>query len=572
MPSALVRKTMSRNFIVRVLGAALRMLSVLALPLAYQVPASAGNDFVWSPVTEFMEGGRLVPLAVSTPTCNISYIVYGSRSVEGGVDELVIRSSQTAGRVWSVPRRIGASGVGYSSCSIGSSGTAAVYVLGGAAPGGAHAGLLFWKSTDSGNSWSSAVRDVSYGRANGCCGSQLVCDDGGKILVAFNDLELRLLVNVSQDGGETWLATPIEIAGPPAENRLWEVCSAGGGFASIVYTVQNSSEVDGVFVTTSTDGGHSWSPPTRMDEGADLSYGANLVADGMGRVACSWADESHRTAVRFGDEYGAVFGPVVSLESIRTFGVGKVSIDCLGVGKVALWGFPSGAPSGVYLAEYSPGDSSLHSERRVSDDVELGTAEILDISSAADGSCVIVWSDWRTSYGDYWANVSTNGVDWPADDVLINELLPKSQATRSVDVDINVAGQVVVAWGDCIGQCVPRVYVRPASLGVAMSVVAEPPILPAVGGSVVMECVLSNVTSSMLESISVWMSATRPDGNETPVLIGPISIARLSPGRTLRKRREFMFPSRLSTGTWKLNLWVGEPLNDVASACIRKKD
>lgn len=149
--------------------------------------------------------------------------------------------------------------------------------------------IMFSKSTDFGETWSTAVRISRFG---GNCidddqtpeGATPAIADNGDIIVVWS-LNDKLWMNRSSDGGSTWLATEIQIATQPGGwayeipglsrcNGLPVLVSDMGqsqwhGNIYLNWSDQRNGITDtDVWFIRSTDNGQNWSSPLRVNKDA----------------------------------------------------------------------------------------------------------------------------------------------------------------------------------------------------------------------------------------------------------------------------------------------------------------
>ena len=163
--------------------------------------------------------------------------------------------------------------------------------------------LLVSRSRD-GVAWSrpivaASVDDRDYDKEWITCDNWARSRFRGRCYMSYLDVEARTIVTrTSRDGGVTWSAGagPERLAGDGSVNGAQPVAVPNGTLV-VVYTVHESSAGDQIVATRSTDGGATFSRPTRVadlhsqlvaDQRApDLS---SLEIDAGGTVYVAWAD------------------------------------------------------------------------------------------------------------------------------------------------------------------------------------------------------------------------------------------------------------------------------------------
>ena len=135
-----------------------------------------------------------------------------------------------------------------------------------------------------------------------------------------------VLINRSTDDGLTW-GPPISIP-PPVAHRVdldknWTVCDnhAASPFFGHCYTqFDNFGEGDRMLMTTSTDGGLTWSTPIET-AGHDKGIGGQPVVQSSGRVVVPYETLNNTVSSFFSDDGGASWTKSVKVSGIRFHGV-----------------------------------------------------------------------------------------------------------------------------------------------------------------------------------------------------------------------------------------------------------
>jgi hypothetical protein len=134
-----------------------------------------------------------------------------------------------------------------------------------------------------------------------------------------------VLVNRSTDDGRSW-ESPISIP-PPVSNSVnldknWTVCdcNASSRFRGHCYTeVDNFDDGDLLLMSTSTDGGLTWSTPIRTD-GNDKGTGGQPVVQPNGRmiVPVASANDSSPNLTAFSSDNGGLsWSKAVRIATVR---------------------------------------------------------------------------------------------------------------------------------------------------------------------------------------------------------------------------------------------------------------
>jgi BNR repeat protein len=183
-----------------------------------------------------------------------------------------------------------------------------------------------------------------------------------------------VFVNRSTDDGQTW-GPPVSIP-PPASNSValdknWTVCdNSASPFRGHCYTeLDNFGDGDLELMSTSTDGGQTWSTPIRTD-GNDKGLGGQPVVQPNGRVIVPFESANGSISAFYSDNGGASWS--------RGFKISKARFH-----RVA------GA---------------------------LRTSPLPNAEIAADGTVYVAWEDCRfrknCTANDIVLSTSTDGVNW----------------------------------------------------------------------------------------------------------------------------------------------------------------
>jgi Neuraminidase (sialidase) len=152
------------------------------------------------------------------------------------------------------------------------------------------------RSLDGGRTWTDPVPVTGESRS---VFGQTIRQVGDHMLLVWNDTPIgqpdRVYAASSSDGGATWTApTRIDRLAPeaPAASSLTAVLSPDGEALVAWQDARNSR--DDIFMARSTDWGRTWSEEQRMDmdePGTALSRFAKLARAADGRIALAWEDD-----------------------------------------------------------------------------------------------------------------------------------------------------------------------------------------------------------------------------------------------------------------------------------------
>jgi hypothetical protein len=146
------------------------------------------------------------------------------------------------------------------------------------------------------------------------------------IPLRFNTLNVpTVFVSRSTDGGATW-AEPVSIPPPPTKvdlDKNWTVCdnTASSPFYGHCYTeFDNFGQGDLEYMSTSTDGGRTWSNPLPT-AGNDKGLGGQPLVQPNGNVVVPFESLSGKEQAFRSTNGGASWSHAVSISGIRFAGV-----------------------------------------------------------------------------------------------------------------------------------------------------------------------------------------------------------------------------------------------------------
>ena len=161
---------------------------------------------------------------------------------------------------------------------------------------GADGGVLFSKSTDSGESWAAPV--VVDNTADIDVRGTSVAASGTNVYIAYtyvvdeSDWACKLKVASSTDEGATWSSGPVESGGVIGETV--SLIAGSGGTLHLSFSMKRSQ---GLKLASSTDAGATWTVST-VDSTAYFEWDSSLAVDYAGTLYLSYFD-SDNEALKF---------------------------------------------------------------------------------------------------------------------------------------------------------------------------------------------------------------------------------------------------------------------------------
>ncbi len=476
--------------------------------------------------------------------------------------------------------------------------------------------IYFMRSTDFGASWSAPVRvDTDPMGSNQSTVRGLLASPEGDVYVVFTDFRdsgpgLACRINVSRDRGATWLGAdrpvydgrfcggnPRAALGPPGwiyvycessfvasmdGRETWSppiqlepdgnpTAIAADRFGNVYYVAQTISctddecRVDKLAFNVSNDGGQTWfDPPVLL---ADLPYYINpqIDCDDTGHVYVAWIggtpDVTATAYVSVSDDFGASFSTPTPLEATPDNSVSNnpsLASDCAGNVYVAWADVPT-----HFNVSHDYGRTWL------SDPIVLEPHGSSRAFLAADDNehVFVAYSSWRPSV-EVWMNYSLDGGrTFLASDILAS--------LRSSEVDrfaVGGRGEVGVIYSTFGGQL--STFLRLAHADVGFRITSGDPrqtfvVVPPEGGTLPVEGLLRNQSTTTLASVPAVLEAVAPDGSVIEVLARK-RFSIMPGGERVRAIRPEV-PGSLAPGLYRWRLSLLSPVNDRAFLCILKE-
>jgi len=322
--------------------------------------------------------------------------------------------------------------------------------------------IYFSKSIDAGNTWSPNMM-VSLDLDTLFCRNQSIAlDYFSNIYVAYggfsqNDNDRDVYFTKSTDGGSSF--TPSIMVNDSTVVK-WQVLGSiavdsGGQYVYVVWEDSRNGHDEDIYLARSTDGGMSFLPSVRVNDGVDSAdqWYPVIACDNSGQyVYVAWMD--------FRDTlYGAGVYFCRSTDYSQTFGVNYRVNDTISTAGWPSIYYKSGIiycawrdsreDHYIYFNKSTDGGISFGDDVGVRDST-TGAGMYPSIAADDSGRIYVVWEDSRTfgstGYDIYFSFSDDSGTTFKPD-VRVNDLLGISNAwDRSPAVAVNHEAQVFVAW------------------------------------------------------------------------------------------------------------------------------
>lgn len=326
-------------------------------------------------------------------------------------------------------------------------------------------GIWFNASVDGGATW--MVDDIPLDAGEvGAFAPDIACA-GSTIYVVWEDerdgdLRYRnIYVNVSSDGGRTWLAEELRIDGD-VEGEAMSLGPRVIATADAAYVAwfDNRHGAYDIYVQATVDAGATWlAEPTRVDtDDAGEAYSAwpRLAANTDGRVVVAWEDSraggtdiyanvstdrgasfaEEDTRLDGGDDEGATnsFLPSLAMSGDHAY---------------VVWHDERNGERDVFLSASSDGGASWAAEpSRVDSDAAGQSDAINPVVAAVEDRVHVAWQDDRSGGYDVYHRFSLDGgAAWAGDEVRMDTDVG-GESQSFAPVLLVEADTVLVGWED----------------------------------------------------------------------------------------------------------------------------
>ncbi|MDO9280605.1 MAG: sialidase family protein [Pseudomonadota bacterium] len=327
-------------------------------------------------------------------------------------------------------------------------------------------GIWFNASADTGATWMTADVKLDIGEV-GAFAPDIACS-GDSIYVVWEDerdgdLRYRnIYVNVSSDGGRTWLEADVRLDGDIEGEAmsLGPRVVAAGDSAYVAWFDSRDGAYD-IYVQATRDGGATWlEAPTRVDtDAAGEAYSAwpRLAADDDGRVVVTWEDSRAGASDIYanvstdgGESFGAEDARLDGGEEGGESNSFLPSLAMAGGNAYVVWHDErNGDNRDVYVNASSDGGESWQDEPSRVDSDAAGQSDAINPVVAAVGDRVhIAWQDDRSGGYDIYHRFSRDGgAEWAAEEVRMDR--DAGGESQSFEPTLLVQGDaVLVGWED----------------------------------------------------------------------------------------------------------------------------
>ena len=329
--------------------------------------------------------------------------------------------SRDAGTMWSAAVDLTAAGLAAAQPHLAMSSDGSVQAATWWRSNGANQIIQVRASGDSGATWSSPV-DLSATGSNATEPRVAVSSDGSRQTVVWRRGVFgsqRVQVSTSSDGGATWSsASDLSVVGnalPPAI-----AISADGLRQAITWSHSSGSDYT-VQMSTSSDGGATWSSPVDLSAAGASARGATVAmsADGL-QQAASWVRGNNVVQSRSSSDGGATWGSATNLSVDFGYHYNpSLAMSADGSHRTISWYFDS-SPGYAQSRSSADGGATWGSLVRLSGPADATGSDLPAIAMSDDGEDQTVAWSMETSGTEVVQSASTSdgGLSWdPAVDM-----------------------------------------------------------------------------------------------------------------------------------------------------------
>ncbi|MBX3470202.1 MAG: exo-alpha-sialidase [Planctomycetes bacterium] len=209
---------------------------------------------------------------------------------------------------------------------------------------------------------------------------------------------VRILFRRSDDGGATWSADASLDSAGPWSGQSSPAVGLSGDLAVVGWTDDRLSGTRGVYVRTSADGGVTWTPDERLDQGTQPVWVAVGVSGARVVVAWDDVDQGERSIHYRTSADGGQMWSTVAVLSTSTARHSFPSVAIAQSRVAVAWSREQGGQEDVVYRTSGDGGSTWSPETTLN---TVGTNRrfMAQVHVAPDGEVHAVWADWREGAG-----------------------------------------------------------------------------------------------------------------------------------------------------------------------------
>ncbi len=371
---------------------------------------------IWGPTIDLSPTGEAVEPSLAMSS---SGRVIASLWRQGSGSQMRIQYAVTpdAGATWGAVVDLTAAGLAAAEPDLAMSSDGSVQAATWWRSNGANKIIQVRASGDSGATWSSPV-DLSATGSDATDPQVAVSSDGSRQTVVWRRGAFgfqRVQVSTSSDGGATWSsASDLSVVGnalPPAI-----AISADGLHQAITWSYSSGSNYT-VQMSTSSDGGATWSSPVDLSAAGASARGATVAmsADGL-QQAASWVRGNNVVQSRSSSDGGATWGSATNLSVDFGYHYNpSLAMSADGSHRTISWYFDS-SPGYAQSRSSADGGATWGSLVRLSGPADATGSDLPAIAMSDDGEDQTVAWSMETSDPEVVQSASTSdgGLSWEA--------------------------------------------------------------------------------------------------------------------------------------------------------------